>query len=172
MAKKNKASAIRKLLKQGMSVREIRARIPVSEGYVYTVKKLMRAGVTEVEAAPLELTEEMKELAYKITQGTGRPKPGEFIETGTSVDAVLDERGARYGNFLDHARITQRLKEVAHSFAAHHGKSFDVDQAEALDMIFHKIGRILNGDPNYADSWIDIAGYAKLVADRLEGKSR
>ena len=172
MAKKNKASAIRKLLKQGMSVREIRARMPVSEAYVYTIKKLMRVGVTDAEAPPLELTEEMKELAYKITQGTGRPKPGEFIETGTSVDAVLDERGARYGNFLDHARITQRLKEVAHSFAAHHGKSFDVDQAEALDMIFHKIGRILNGDPNYADSWIDIAGYAKLVADRLEGKSR
>lgn len=38
-------------------------------------------------------------------------------------------------------------------------------------MIAHKIGRILNGDPNYADSWIDIAGYAKLVADRLEKDS-
>jgi hypothetical protein len=37
-------------------------------------------------------------------------------------------------------------------------------------MICHKLGRIVNGDPNYADSWIDIAGYAKLVADRLEGK--
>ena len=35
-------------------------------------------------------------------------------------------------------------------------------------MICHKIGRIVNGDPDYADSWIDIAGYAKLVADRLE----
>ena len=34
-------------------------------------------------------------------------------------------------------------------------------------MIFHKIGRIVNGDPNYADSWHDIAGYAKLVEDRL-----
>ena len=46
------------------------------------------------------------------------------------------------------------------------------DMREALEMIAHKIGRILNGDPNYADSWIDIAGYAKLVADRLEGKVR
>jgi hypothetical protein len=35
-------------------------------------------------------------------------------------------------------------------------------------MVVHKIGRILNGDPHYADSWVDIAGYAKLVADRLE----
>ena len=30
----------------------------------------------------------------------------------------------------------------------------------------------MNGDPNYADSWIDIAGYAKLVSDRLEGVER
>jgi hypothetical protein len=88
------------------------------------------------------------------------------------VDAILDERGKRYGNFLDHARVTQRLKTIAHQFAREHNKRFDVDQAEALDMIFHKIGRILNGDPNYADSWIDIAGYAKLVADRLEGTVR
>ena len=50
------------------------------------------------------------------------------------------------------------------------GKTFDMDQAEAIDMIFSKLARILNGDPNYADNWIDIAGYATLVADRLEGK--
>ena len=34
-------------------------------------------------------------------------------------------------------------------------------------MIAHKIGRILNGDPNYLDSWIDIVGYAQLIVDRL-----
>jgi hypothetical protein len=139
------------LLKKGYSVKEIKERIAVSDSYIWAVKKQMAAGVeAEVET----------------------PKPGEFVQADTNVDAILDARGSRYGNFLDHARITQRLKEVAHGFAAHHGKTFDVDQAEALDMIFHKIGRILNGDPNYADSWIDIAGYAKLVADRLEGKIR
>ena len=46
------------------------------------------------------------------------------------------------------------------------------DQKEALFMIAHKIGRIINGDPDYADSWIDIAGYAKLVGDRLNGEER
>ena len=30
-----------------------------------------------------------------------------------------------------------------------------------------KIARILNGDSNYHDSWHDIIGYAKLVADQL-----
>ncbi len=43
-------------------------------------------------------------------------------------------------------------------------------QREALEMIAHKIGRILNGDPDYADSWHDIAGYAKLVEDELNEK--
>ena len=28
--------------------------------------------------------------------------------------------------------------------------------------------RILNGDPNYHDSWHDIIGYTKLVADELQ----
>ena len=92
--------------------------------------------------------------------------------TEDRINRILDERGSRYGNFFDHATITYQLKEIAHGFAAERGKTFAHDQCEALDMIFHKSGRILNGDPNYADSWIDIAGYAKLVADRLEGKVR
>ena len=41
------------------------------------------------------------------------------------------------------------------------------DKKEALEMTALKIGRILNGDPEYADSWHDIAGYAKLVEDTL-----
>lgn len=43
----------------------------------------------------------------------------------------------------------------------------DPDQKEALSMIFSKIARILNGDPDHIDSWHDIAGYATLVEDRL-----
>ena len=43
-------------------------------------------------------------------------------------------------------------------------------QKEALDMIQHKIGRILNGDPTYDDSWKDIAGYATLIVNELNGE--
>jgi len=46
------------------------------------------------------------------------------------------------------------------------------DQEEALSLICTKIARIVNGDPNHIDSWRDVAGYAQLVADRLEGKTR
>lgn len=90
----------------------------------------------------------------------------------TAIDEVLTERGSRYGAFTTHAEITQRLKMVAAKYLHNQGKELAPDQQEALDMIFHKIGRIINGDPDYADSWVDIAGYAKLVADRLEGTVR
>ena len=84
---------------------------------------------------------------------------------------TLQERGQRYGRFVDHAAVTQELKQVA---ARHLGRRLPLapDQQEALDMIFHKIGRIVCGDPDYADSWHDIAGYAKLVEDRLNGISQ
>ncbi len=86
----------------------------------------------------------------------------------TGIDATLAERGTKYGKFADHAAVTYKLKNVLREHSRTHSKAFAYDQAEALDMICHKLGRIVNGDPDYADSWVDIAGYAKLVADRLE----
>ena len=47
-------------------------------------------------------------------------------------------------------------------------EKLDEDMTDALEMMAVKISRILNGDPWYADNWVDIAGYAKLVGDRLE----
>lgn len=90
----------------------------------------------------------------------------------TNVDKVLEERGSRYGKFVDHAKITQAYKVLTQGALRERDKTLSKSQQEALDMIFHKIGRIINGDPNYADSWVDIAGYAKLVADELEGNSK
>lgn len=84
-----------------------------------------------------------------------------------SVTTTLQERGARYGKFPDHANITWALKGAMQ--ATPKWARLAADQKEALDMIAHKIGRILNGDPDYADSWHDIAGYAELVCNRLNG---
>jgi len=90
----------------------------------------------------------------------------------TDVTTVLQERGSRYGRFVDQAELAQRLKQCVRNHRAGRDNDLTYDQQEALDMILHKIARIANGDPNYADSWIDIAGYAKLVSDRLEGVTR
>jgi hypothetical protein len=91
---------------------------------------------------------------------------------GSDVVAILAERGSRYGRFTDHSSVTQRLKTVMRNHMAGKWDRLADDQKEAIEMIAHKLGRIANGDPDYADSWVDIAGYAKLVADRLEGVAK
>ena len=87
----------------------------------------------------------------------------------TNVSNTLDARGERYGNYLRQTEISFGIKKEMHGSAF---DKMDVDQQDALDMIAVKISRILNGDPNYADNWVDIAGYATLVADRLDGNER
>jgi hypothetical protein len=81
------------------------------------------------------------------------------------IAATLAERGNRYGDFSEHARITQNIKRAMQD--SPNWLTLTDDKKETLEMIAHKIGRILNGDPEYHDSWHDINGYTKLVADRL-----
>lgn len=86
----------------------------------------------------------------------------------TGIDATLAERGKRYGAFRDQAVYADKINEVLVS--SPNWTTMAPDQREALRIIANKIGRILNGDPDYADNWHDIVGYAKLVDDRLNGK--
>lgn len=84
-----------------------------------------------------------------------------------NVNETLKERGDRYGSFVGHAEVTQVLKQNIAVALKKRNKVLADDQQEAIDMICHKIGRIVNGDADYADSWHDIAGYASLVDKRL-----
>lgn len=84
-----------------------------------------------------------------------------------TAEELTNERGAIYGSFEDHARVTVRLKAVLdEELQLRHGRgqeALDAQQYEGLHMIFHKIGRIVAGDPNYQDNWDDIAGYAHIA---------
>jgi hypothetical protein len=82
------------------------------------------------------------------------------------INATLSARGNRYGDFASHAGITQALKLQMR--LSRNWDSLPADMKEALEMVAHKIGRILNGDPDYHDSWHDIEGYVRLVSQRLE----
>lgn len=86
----------------------------------------------------------------------------------SDVDVTLNERGTRYGDFAGHAAISQGIKRVMQS--SKNWQKLRDDQKESLEMTAHKIGRILNGDPDYKDSWHDIVGYNKLVDDTLTDK--
>ena len=102
------------------------------------------------------------------------PEPPTWTATQESgnIIATLNERALDYGKFKDGAALMQGIKRLLADHAQRHDKTFADDQWEALEMIVHKIGRIVNGNPDKVDHWTDIAGYAKLVADRLEGVER
>lgn len=93
------------------------------------------------------------------------------------ISETLAERGSRYGDFTDHARIAQGLQDVMRAAPAQPTPSdpmrqraawddLSPDKRQALTVIADKIARILSGDPEYRDNWHDIQGYAKLAEDR------
>ena len=94
-----------------------------------------------------------------------------------SIENTLAERGNRYGDFTDHADLAQGIQfrmqrfclkaDNADGFIEPWKDRLNNVQRQALTVIADKIARILSGDPNYADNWHDIQGYAKLVEDRL-----
>lgn len=99
------------------------------------------------------------------------PLAGDPIEMQTfaplenNIDDTLKERGNRYGEFKEHARITQNIKRSMAD--SPNWETLSDDKKECLEMIAHKLGRILNGDPEYDDSWHDIIGYTRLVEKEL-----
>lgn len=84
------------------------------------------------------------------------------------ISDTLNERESSYGNYNRQCIITQNIKKAM--MGAANWDKLSADKKESLSMIAVKIGRILNGDPNYKDSWHDIEGYAKLIADVLKDK--
>lgn len=86
----------------------------------------------------------------------------------TNIENTLKERGNRYGEFKEHARITQNIKRAMCD--SPNWETLSDDKKESLEMVAHKIGRILNGDPEYDDSWVDIEGYTRLVTIELHKK--
>ena len=90
----------------------------------------------------------------------------EEVSTSSSLGSVLQERGSRYGEFINNANVSQDLKCIMEQST--NWNNMDNDMREALHMIAHKISRILEGDYSYDDSWVDIAGYSTLVAERLQ----
>lgn len=82
-----------------------------------------------------------------------------------TVEKMLKGREEKYGSFEEHATIAQELKCAMQT--SRKWESLSDDKKEALEMIQHKVARILNGDPEYDDNWRDIAGYATLVENTL-----
>ena len=77
------------------------------------------------------------------------------------IQEILNNRQKTHGEY----------SQVAETYA---GLSLQIDAAGlspssylAISMIFQKISRIVNGDENFQDHWIDIIGYAELARKEL-----
>lgn len=171
--KKNKATAVLELLNSTKkSDHQIAYAVGCHASYVRSLRRKMAHKEEEPKSAELEkILEEWRADADTdagaVLDAVLEAEATLNKEAIGNIEAILNERGSRYGSFVKHAYITQRLKAVMADTP--NWMALDDDMVESLEMIAHKIGRILNGDPAYADSWVDIAGYAQLVGDRLNG---
>lgn len=98
-----------------------------------------------------------------------RDKSNEVSKAAVPIttEMILKERGSRYGSFADNARVSQELTKIVRNEQENRIKRGQLPltwyELEALEMIFHKVARIVSGnDASYADNWDDIAGYAQL----------
>ena len=82
-----------------------------------------------------------------------------------AITEAVTQRPSTHGDFSDNAAISQQLQAVM--TASKNWDGLTVVQREALQMYAHKIGRILSGDPDEPDHWVDMGGYSRLVVDRL-----
>ena len=141
------------------SVNEVANRFGLTKQSIYVLRNTMKkAGVNFPKRS-----EQLATLA---------PAPLEIEMYEDEVDSTLDARAVEYGKFIEGAEVIQMLKRVVQNALNNRDKTLAHDQAESLDMILHKVGRIINGNPDVIDHWLDIAGYAQLVADRLNGRIR
>lgn len=79
----------------------------------------------------------------------------------TDPFAVIAQRQHTHGAFRSTAWVSSLLKDV---FRHEPGwENLTPVHREAMDCIALKLARILSGDANHPDHWVDIQGYAELA---------
>ena len=140
--KMTKSDRARKLFNHGFSVVEVTKRIGMNYGHAYNVMRAMTPKTEETEVGYVAVVPE-----------------------DNTVEQVLVERGNDYGDYASKAQFIQGVKYLMRTSPS--WEAMDADMRESMEMIAHKMGRVVYGDPTHKDNFLDIAGYAKLVADRL-----
>jgi len=159
--KLTKSDKARKLFRQGYSVVEVTKRVGMNYGHAYNVMQRMMPPKTEepeIGSAPM----------YGVSESELASNPNYrnlAAAEDNTVEQVLEERGNDYGDYASKAQFIQGVKYLMRTSPS--WEAMDADMRESMEMIAHKMGRVVYGDPTHKDNFLDIAGYAKLVADRL-----
>ncbi len=85
------------------------------------------------------------------------------------VSNLIASRQGTHGSMAENSATIQAIKEIMR--AAPNWAGMDPIYREALEMVAHKMGRILHGDPSYLDPWMDIAGYAQRIVETIKGRA-
>ena len=166
--------------------------VPVEGDTLYTVMEVVQDSETFVvknmetgaswnlyksqfKPAPYEkdngpLTEEQMSQVKSASSATGVSEKSfteRLFEEKGQIGKTLTERGSRYGSFNNLAQISQGLKEAMRATPG--WAKLTASQKEALEMVQHKIARMLNGDPAYEDNAVDIVGYSTLMMKNMQG---
>jgi len=80
-----------------------------------------------------------------------------------TVSDTLKQRNSVHGDFDKNAEV---FCDILNAIGTK-GWKLNKVQKNALYMIIAKISRIVGGDPNHADHWHDIAGYATLAERQI-----
>lgn len=84
---------------------------------------------------------------------------------------ILEERQKTHGDFAWVAESSQELKDYFRQKASWYDLTYV--QRESIDNIIQKMARVFAGNPNFADHWVDIQGYAKLAEKEIrKGENR
>lgn len=84
------------------------------------------------------------------------------------TEGILNEREKTHGDFEKFADCRVELGNVWRQYCGPLNNS----QTMAIAMILTKLSRIFCGDPNHADHWDDIAGYAMLGRGETKDEAR
>ena len=82
-----------------------------------------------------------------------------------AIEETLKTRGNVHGDFVSSAQFKDAVNTIVRLTPNY--DCMDCACHQALFMIIEKMGRILYGDPHFADHWHDISGYAKLIDDAI-----
>lgn len=78
---------------------------------------------------------------------------------------LISDRERTHGVFRRNSEFAQDVKAMMRDQP--NWNKMSSFQREALDMVAHKVARILHGDPDYLDHWDDISGYAQKTSQTL-----
>lgn len=80
---------------------------------------------------------------------------------------ITKDRNASYGDPHDQFRLATILKEAFRTSRYDNPSNFGTTEIEAVNQILTKVSRLACGQ-NLQDTWLDIAGYALIAAEKAQ----